>query len=79
MKINLDDSKKPAKVKVRKYPADQQTFLDANFNEIVKTGFFKACPTASWQTAPHLVPKDTKTKHLTTIDLQPVNAATKAE
>lgn len=37
------------------------------------------CPEASWQAAPHLAPKDSKSKFRTTIDFCPVNAATKAE
>lgn len=79
MKISLDSSKTSVKVKVRKYPTEQRRFLDACFDELVKMGFLKVCPTASWQAAPHLVPKDSKTKYRTTIDLRPVNAATKAE
>lgn len=60
MKIYLNDSKTPVKVKVRKYPANQRMFLDAYFDELVKMGFLKVCPTKSWRVAPHLVPEDTK-------------------
>lgn len=79
MKIALDATKKSVKVKVRKHPAEHRKFLDAYFAEMVSTGLFKVCPTAAWQAAPHLVPKDSKSKYRTTIDLRPVNAATKPE
>lgn len=79
MKRNLDDTKKKVKVKVCKYPVDQEKLFDAYFNELVKMALLKVCPTASWQAAPHLVPKDARTKYRTTIDLLPVNAATEAE
>lgn len=79
MKIVLDETKKPVKVKVRKYPKEQRKFLDTYFSKLVDMGFLKPCPQASWQAAPHLVPKESKSKFRTTIDLRPVNAATKAE
>lgn len=56
MKIYLDESKKPVRVKVRKYPADQRRFLDAYFEELVNMCFLKTCVQAEWQAAPHLVP-----------------------
>lgn len=67
------------KVKVRKYPAKQRRFFDAYFDKSVGMGFLKVCPQAPWQAALHLVPKYSKAKYRTTIDLRPVNAATKAE
>lgn len=69
MKINLDDPKKPVKVKERKYPADQPKFFDAYLNELMKIGYLKVCPTASLQAPPHLVPKNAKRKYRTTKDL----------
>lgn len=79
MKINLGDFNKLGNVEVRKYPADQQKLLDFYSNELVEMGFMKVRPTPSWQTAPHLVPKDAKTKYKTSVDLRPVKDATKAE
>lgn len=79
MKINLGDSKKPAKVKVHSYAADQQQFPSAYFNELVKVIFLKVCTAPSWQAAPHLVLNDAERKYHTTIDLWSVNAATEAE
>lgn len=41
--------------------------------------FLKHFAAEAWQTAPHFVPKDLNARYRTTIDLQPVNAATIAE
>lgn len=79
MKIILEPSKKPIKVKVRRYPAEQRKFLNAYFSKLIEMGFLKPCPQAAWQAAPHLVPKDSNAKFRTMTDLRPVNAATKAE
>lgn len=67
------------KVKVRKYGADQRKFLDVYFTKLVDMGFLKPGSQTSWQAAPHLVPKDSKSKLRATIDLRPVNAVTTAE
>lgn len=37
-------------------------------------GLIKRCPQASWQAAVHLVPKDSKSRFRTTMDLRPANA-----
>lgn len=79
LKITLDLKKKPVKVKTRRYPAKQRKFLDRYITQLSNMGFIKPCPQASWQAAPHLVPKDSKPGFRTTIDLQPVNGATKAD
>lgn len=47
------------------------------FKELVKVGYFKICPAASWQEALRLAPKDAKKNYGTTIVLRPVSAATK--
>lgn len=41
IKITVDPHKKPVKVKVRKYPADQRKLFDAYLNKLVKLGFLK--------------------------------------
>lgn len=79
MEITLDRSEKPLYVKVCKYPADQRRVLDVFFGNLVKLVSLKMCPAALWQAAPHLVPKDSKSRLGTTLDLNLVNAATKAE
>lgn len=79
MKFTLDPSKKPVRVRVRKCPAKQRKFFHAYFDKLVRMGFLKVCTQTSWQAAPHLAPKKSKTKYQTTIDLRPVNVATKAE
>lgn len=79
MKIDLMEEKRPVKVKVRRYPPDQRAFLDEYFAQLVQFGFVVPDPTVEWQAAPHLVPKPSKSKYRVTIDLRPVNAATKAE
>lgn len=43
MKLALDALKRPMKVKVRCYPGEQRTFLDAYFAELVNIGFLKTC------------------------------------
>lgn len=79
IKINLDSLKKPVKVKMRKYPTEQQKFSHAYISELVKMSFLKDRPATSWQAAPHLVPTNAKTKCQAIIDLQSVNAATKSK
>lgn len=79
MRIELGRTYKLVKVQVRKYPADQRRLREAYSDELVKTGFFKVCPQASWPAAPHLVPKDSKSKYRKSIYLCPVGVATKAE
>lgn len=78
MKIDLDTSKSPVKAKVRRYPHEQRKFLNKYVEKLVEMGFFIPNPKASWQAAPHLVVKhNSKAKFRTTIDLRPVNGATK--
>lgn len=79
MKIRLDPSKTPAKVRLRKYPAEQRNFLDEYLSQFVELYFIKSCLQAAWQAAPHLVSKDSEAKFRMTIDLKPVNMATVAE
>lgn len=79
MKLQIDPSKLPVKVKVGKYPIVQRKFLDMYLSQLLSLEFIKPCPQASWQAAPHLVPKDSKFLFRTTIDLRPINSATKAE
>lgn len=76
MMIRQEEGKMPVKVKVRKYPADQRRFLNAYLERLVEVDFFRPYLRVAWQAAPHLVPKNLKTKFRTTIDLRPVNAAT---
>lgn len=67
------------KVKVRKYPLEHKKFMDVYFTKLVNMDFLKIDPQAFWQASTHLVPKDSKSKFRITIDLRPVNSATKAE
>lgn len=76
MKIEVDPNKRPVKVKVRRYPPEQRLFLDKYINRLVELGFLVPNPNATWQAAPHLVPKDSKAMFRTTIDLRPLNSAT---
>lgn len=77
MEIKLDSSKPPVKSKVRRYPQNQRQLLNKNIDQLVNMGFFIPNKGASWQAAPHLVPKPgSKAPFRTTIDLRPVNAAT---
>lgn len=62
-----------------KYPTLQRTFLDNYMSKMSKIGFNKPFPQASWEAAPHAVPKDAKALIRSAIDLRSVNAATKVE
>lgn len=75
----MEDSIKPVKVKVRKYPADKRNFLDVYFSNLVEMGFPKPYPQTSLQAAPHLVPKNSKSKYRSTIDLRAANEETNGE
>lgn len=57
MKIRFNQSKAPVKVKVRKYPAEQQNFLDEYLSKLVELNSIKPCLQAAWQATPHSVPK----------------------
>lgn len=79
MRIEIDASKQPVKSKVRRYPVDQRKFLNKYVEKLVEYGFFFENNEATWQAAPHIVPKpDSKAKFRATIDLRPVNSAMKA-
>lgn len=75
----MDETRKPVKVKVRKYLVEQRKFLDVYFPKLVDMGFLEPCPQAAWQVVPHLLPKEFKSRFRTNIDLRPVNEATKEE
>lgn len=62
MKINLEESIRPVKVKVRRYPPDQRAFLDVYFDELVSLGFLKTRFQAEWQAAPHFISKESKSR-----------------
>lgn len=75
--IPLDERERPVKIKLQRYAVQQRNFIDSYFSHLVSLGLVKACAQASWQADLHLVPKDSKSLFRTTIDLRPVNAATK--
>lgn len=79
MKIVLDPTKKRATVKARRYPVDQQNLLDKYITKMSNMGFITLCLQASWQAAPDLVPKNSRSGFRTMIDLRPVKAAIKVE
>lgn len=62
MKIVLDPTKNPVKVKVRKYASYQGNFLDVKFSKLVDMGLLKTSPHAALQAAPHFVLEDYKSK-----------------
>lgn len=64
--------------RVRRYPTEQRNFLNKYVQKLVEYGFFIENKNASWQAAPHIVPKHgSKVKYRTVVDLRPVNSATK--
>ena len=76
MKISLDPSMRPVKVKARRYSAQQRTFLNKYIDKLVDMGFIIPNANADWQAAPLLVPKKGPAQFRMTIDLRPVNSAT---
>lgn len=79
MRNELEVTKPPVKVKKRKYPNYPKKFLDKYTSNLLKMGFIKPCTQVSWIAAPHLVSINSKSLFRTTIDLRPVNAATKTK
>lgn len=79
MKIILNDNNITVKVKARKFPAEQRKFLIFYFDKLVEIPFLKPCTQASRHAAPHLLPKYSRSKCRTMIDLPPVNATKKAK
>lgn len=75
VKIRLDPKKQPTRVKTRNNRTEQMMFMDSYFQNLVEYGYIEPNPNASWQCAPHLIPKD-KTRYRVTIDSWPVNPAT---
>lgn len=78
MKITVDASKKLVRVKIRKYLTEQWRFLDTYFEQLVKVGYLRPNPHASWKAAPHPVAKES-TRFRVTIDLKMVNMATTSD
>lgn len=79
MMITVDSTNEPVRVLVRKCPAEQRKYLEVYFGELLRKGFLKACLQASWQAAPHLVPKVSKAKYRTSLTLRPVITRTKTK
>lgn len=79
MKVLLGPFRKSVRLKVKKYPVEHRTFLNAYFSTFVEMGFLKVHLQAAWQAAPHSVPKISKAKLKMTIDLTPVCTATEVE
>lgn len=74
MKIQLDLNNHPVKLKVRKYLPAEIRILKTYVEKLVEIRLFTPEPPASWQSPPHLVPKDSRAEFWTTIDLRPVTA-----
>lgn len=57
---------------------EQRKFVETCFDNLMKMRFFTVCTQASLKAAPHLVPKESGTKYITTIDPCPINTVTRA-
>lgn len=79
MKIKLNRSKNPVEVKLKKYSAEQNLFMDNCIDRVIEFGFIVPNITAHWQAAPHLTPKSLPGMFTTIIDLRPVSKATQEE
>lgn len=80
MVIKIKDGATPVRVKARRYPAFQRSFLNAYVDKLVEMGYLVPNKSVSWQCAPLLVPKPGSSAKLRmTIDLRPINSATKKE
>lgn len=79
MRIKLDPTKQPVKSKVRRYTPEKRRFLNTYVDQLVQMGFLVPSNNAQWQSAPNLVPKQSRAQFRTKIDLRPVNAGTESE
>lgn len=80
MTIEINPGSRPVRVKARRYSDEQRKLLDKYITELVQMGFLQEMPKAEWQSAPLLVLKpSSKSKFRITVDLRPLNAATRKE
>lgn len=78
MKIAIDNTKKPVRVKVRNCPAIKK-IIGCIFRWIGKDGLSQSLSTSIMAGSSPFGTIASKAKYRTTIDLRPVNAATKAK
>jgi RNase H-like domain found in reverse transcriptase/Reverse transcriptase (RNA-dependent DNA polymerase)/Integrase core domain/Integrase zinc binding domain/Chromo (CHRromatin Organisation MOdifier) domain len=76
LQIRLKKEAKPVRVKLRRYPEAQAVFLRKFVGELIATGLAYRNPTATWCSAPLLVPKSGRDQFRFTVDLRPVNQQT---
>ena len=78
MKIEIIDGYNPVKVQARRYYGKHRPFIDKYIQKLLDIGFVVSRSFASWQAATLLVLKQgSKDENCPTIDLRPVNNATK--
>lgn len=74
----IDHSKNLIMARVRNYPTSQKQCLCAYFVILISVGSRMSCLQDEWQAVPHLMPKYSKSKYQTTIDLRLINASMEA-
>lgn len=77
MFVELYDNSKPIKFAQRRYPPAKRQFLEHTASKLLEMGFLKPLPESDWVSAPLVVPKAPPVNFRLTIDLRPINAATK--
>lgn len=77
MPIELREGVRPVRAAQRRYPPAKREFLERVSNKLLELDFLRVAKSADWIAAPLVVPKAPLANFRLTIDLRPVNAATK--
>lgn len=72
--IETKTNAKPVKVRIRNYSQEQKEFLITFVQDLMRHDMAYPNPTASWASAPLLVPKPILARFRFTVDLRPTNA-----
>ena len=79
LKIQLKPNSKPTIVRLRRYTAEHQEFLDKLMNKLIELDYVYPNPTSKWGSTPHLVAKSVPSRWRFTGDLREINRWTVAE
>lgn len=77
MVIYLDNDVRPLRAAQRRYTPQKREFLEVTTTKLIELAFLRMSSDVEWVAAPLIVPKAPPTNHRWTIDVRPVNAATK--
>ena len=76
MKVSLKENYSPIRIKVRRYPPSQATFLRNKIDELRELGLVYPTPSRQWASTPFTVPKAGPKEFRFTVDLRPVSLQT---